>query len=130
MGRAGTEVTPDVRGPFLEDSTATGEGKQWGGGVRVIRKHWKCSGLWKVYTVLHQNRLPLQLRATGTICGDPAHSPPGSRSTPTHLHDSIQAPPPQLHSRTKTSACSGAQPPIAAKDGSGTEFTNPRMALI
>lgn len=53
--------------------------------------HRKCSGLWKVYIVLHQNCLPLQLHATSTICADPAHSPPGSLSTPTHLHDSILA---------------------------------------
>lgn len=59
-----------------------------------LKRHRKCPGLWKACIELHQNCLPLpQLRATGTICADPAHSPPGSLSTPTHLNNSILAGP-------------------------------------
>lgn len=40
----------------------------------------------RVYTALAQNHLPPKLHLTDTICIDPAHSPPGPFSTPTHLH--------------------------------------------
>lgn len=90
-GQSSAKGPLHIQGLVLKDSATPGERKQRG--VGALRSHRKCSGLWKVCIVLHQNCLPPppQLRVTGTICVDPAHSPPGSLSTPTHLHNSILA---------------------------------------
>ena len=57
----------------------------------------------KVYTALHQNRLPLTLHLTDTICIDPTPSLAGSVSTPTHL-PTPRLRVPRLHLSTETSA--------------------------
>lgn len=74
----------------------------------------------KVYTVLPQNRLPLTLHLTDTICTDLASSPAGSVSTPTHLH-TPRPRVPRLHLRTEHLPAAKRPPPSLSTMGFGCQ---------